>query len=119
MPNMWRYAVTANYTQLKHNNHNKGVTMYIDGRPKASRIITGFIKYTRHGKARNQPNCVFEGHEGNKIFVCAAKTIVVGEEFLIDYDLNRIDGSTVIMGVNMFYQYTKPVNKVFIFIYLT
>jgi hypothetical protein len=47
------------------------------------------------------------------------KTIVAGEELLVDYDLNRIDGSIVIMGVNMFYQYTKPIINVFFFIYLT
>jgi len=47
------------------------------------------------------------------------KTIAAWEELLIDYDLNRIDGSTAIMGVNMFYQYTKPVINVFLFIYLT
>jgi hypothetical protein len=47
------------------------------------------------------------------------KTIVAGEELLVDYDLNRIDGGTAIMGVNMFYQYTKPVINVFLFIYLT
>jgi hypothetical protein len=119
MPSMWRYAVTANYIQLKDNDHNKGAMMYIDGRPKASGNIAGLINSTRPGTTRKKPNCIFEGREGNQIFVCAVKTIVAGEELLIDYDLNRIDGSTAIMGVNMFYQYTKPVINVFLFISLT
>ena len=37
-------------------------------------------------------NCIFEGCEENHIFLCATKTIVPGEELLIDYNLNRIDG---------------------------
>jgi hypothetical protein len=81
--------------------------------------IAGLINSTRPRTTRNKPNCIFEGHEGNQIFVCAVKTIAAGEELLIDYDLNRIDGSTSIMGVNMFYQYTKPLINVFLFIYLT
>jgi hypothetical protein len=39
-----------------------------------------------------KPNCIFEAREGNHIFVCATKTIVPGEELLIDYNLNQIDG---------------------------
>jgi hypothetical protein len=62
---MWRYAVTANYIQLKDNDHNKGVTMYIDGRPKASGNIARLINSTRPGTTRKQPNCIFEGCEGN------------------------------------------------------
>jgi SET domain-containing protein len=45
-----------------------------------------------------KPNCIFEGHEGNRVFVCAIKSIVAGEELLIDYNLNRIDIDVVIMG---------------------
>jgi hypothetical protein len=48
-----------------------------------------------------KPNCIFEGHEGNHIFVCATKTIVLGEELLIDYNLIRIDGGGAAMGVNI------------------
>jgi hypothetical protein len=65
MPSMRRYAVTANYIQLKDNNHNKGVTMYIDGRPKASGNIAGLINSTRPRTTRKKPNCIFEGREGN------------------------------------------------------
>jgi hypothetical protein len=43
------------------------------------------------------PNWIFEGHEGNCVFVCAIKSIVVGEELLIDYNLNRIDTYIAIM----------------------
>jgi hypothetical protein len=39
-----------------------------------------------------KPNCIFEAREGNRIFVCATKIIGPGEELLIDYNLNRIDG---------------------------
>jgi hypothetical protein len=42
----WRYRVAANYIQLVDNNQNKGETMYIDGRPKASGNIVGFINST-------------------------------------------------------------------------
>ena len=48
-----------------------------------------------------KPNCIFGAREGNCIFVCATKTIVLGEELLIDYNLNRIDGGSVAMGVNI------------------
>jgi hypothetical protein len=47
----------------------------------------------------NQPNCVFEGHEGNCVFICALNSIATAEELLIDYNLNRIDTDIVIMGV--------------------
>jgi hypothetical protein len=73
--------------------------MYIDRRPKASRNIVGLIKSTRHKTIRKQPNCIFEGCEGNQIFVCVVKTIVVGEYLLVDYDLNRINRGVSIMGV--------------------
>ena len=91
MPSMWRYTLTANYIHLKDNNKNKGVTMYIDGRPKASGNIAGLINSTRPGMTRKEPNCIFEEREGNKIFVCAVKTIMAGEELLVDYNLNRVD----------------------------
>jgi hypothetical protein len=81
---MWRYVVVANYIKLKDNDHNKGVTMYIYGRPKASRNIAGIINSTRPDTTRKQPNCIFEGHEINQI--CVVKTIVVGEELLVDYN---------------------------------
>jgi hypothetical protein len=45
-----------------------------------------------------QPNCVFEGRDGNRVFVCAIKSIAPGEELLIDYNLNRIDTHVAIMG---------------------
>jgi hypothetical protein len=66
--------------------------MYTDGRPKATRNIAGFINSTRLVETTKKPNCIFEAREGNHIFVCATKTIVPGEELLIDYNLNRIDG---------------------------
>jgi hypothetical protein len=89
---MRRYEVAANYIQLLDNNQNKGATMYIDGRPKATGNIAGFINSTRPVATTKKPNCIFEAREGNRIFVCATKTIVPGEELLIDYNLNRIDG---------------------------
>ena len=91
MQSMRRYRA-ANYIQLLDNNQNKGATMYIDGRPKATGNIAGFINSTRLVATTKKPNCIFEAREGNCIFVCATKTIVPGEELLIDYNLNRIDG---------------------------
>ena len=75
--------------------------MYIDGRPKATRNITGFINSTRPVATTKKLNCIFEARKGNRIFVCATKTIVPGEELLIDYNLNRIDGGGATMGVNI------------------
>jgi hypothetical protein len=89
---MWRYGVAANYIQLLDNNQNKWETMYIDGRTKATRNIVGFINSTRPVTKTKKLNCIFEACEGNRIFVCATKTIVPSEELLIDYNLNRIDG---------------------------
>jgi hypothetical protein len=40
------YRVAANYIQLKDNDGIKGGSMYIDGRPKASGNIAGFINST-------------------------------------------------------------------------
>jgi hypothetical protein len=85
---MQRYRVAANYIQLVDNNQNKGATMYINGRPKAIGNIVGFINSTRLVATTKKPNFIFEGREGNRIFVCATKTIVPGEELLIDYNLN-------------------------------
>jgi hypothetical protein len=96
---MRRYRVSANYLQLKDNNQNKGASMYIDGRPKASGNIAGFINSTQPRSTNKQPNCIFEGREGNHVFVCAIKSIVAGEELLINYNLNRIDTNVVTMGV--------------------
>jgi hypothetical protein len=43
---MRRYGLAANYIQLKNNDQNKGATIYIDGRPKATGNIAGFINST-------------------------------------------------------------------------
>jgi len=95
---MRRYGLAANYIQLKNNDQNKGATIYIDGRPKAMGNIAGFINSTRPTTTNKRPNCVFEGCEGNRVFICAIKSIVAGEEILIDYNLNRIDKDVAIMG---------------------
>ncbi len=83
--------------------------MYIDGRPKAAGNIAGFMNSTRPVTTNKQPNCIFEGHEGNYVFVCAIKSIDLGEELLIDYNLNRININIIIMGVVciQFYQTCK------------
>jgi hypothetical protein len=83
-----RYRVAANYIQRVDNNQNKGATMYINGRPKVIGNIVGFMNSTRLVATTKKPNFIFEGCEGNLIFVCATKTIVPGEELLIDYNLN-------------------------------
>jgi hypothetical protein len=94
MPSMRRYALTANYIQLKDNNRHKGATMCIDGRPKALENIAGIINSTRPGTKRKEPNCIFEEHEGNRIFVCVVKTITTCKEMMVDYNLNRVDPGT-------------------------
>jgi hypothetical protein len=97
---MRRYKVAANYIQLLDNNQNKGETMYIDGRPKDTGNIAGFIS-TQSVATTKKPNCIFEAREGNRIFVCATKTIVPCEKLLIDYNLNPIDEGGATMGVNI------------------
>ena len=94
---MRRYGLAANYIQLKDNDQNKGASMYIDGRPKALGNIVAFINSTWLATTNKQPNCVFEGREGNCVFVCAIESIVAGEELLIDYNLNRVDTNIDIM----------------------
>ena len=76
------------------------MAIYIDGRPKATGNIAGFINSTRTRSTIKQPNCIFEAREGNRVFICAIKSIRAGEELLIDYNLNRIDtNEATIMGV--------------------
>jgi hypothetical protein len=98
--------LAANYIQLKDNDQNKGATIYIDGRPKERGNIAGFINSTRPTTTNKRPNCIFEGREGNCVFVCAIKSIVAGEELLIDYNLNQIDTDVAIMGVVRILIYT-------------
>jgi hypothetical protein len=95
---MRRYGLVANYIQIKDNYQNKGEIIYIEERPKATGNIAGFINSTRPATINKRPNCVFEGSEGNSVFVCAIKPIATGEELLIDYNLNRIDTTISIMG---------------------
>ena len=40
--------------------------MYIDGRPKATGNIAGFINSTRLVATTKKPNCIFEACEGNQ-----------------------------------------------------
>ena len=81
---MRRYGLPANYIQLKDKAQNKGATMYMDGRPKTTSNIAGFINSTQSGSTLKKPNCIFELCEGN----CVIKSINVGEELLINYKLN-------------------------------
>ena len=76
---MLRYAVATNYIQLRNNDQHKLAIMYIDGRPKASGNIAGFINSTQLGTTNKHPNYIFEGHEGNHVFVCAIKSIATRE----------------------------------------
>ena len=95
---MRRHGFSTNYIQLKDKDQNKGATLYIDERTKSIGNIVGFINSTQLGSTLKQPNWIFEGPEENCVFVCAIKSIVVGEEFLISYNLNRVDTNTVTMG---------------------
>ena len=73
--------------------------LYIDKKPKINGNIVGFINNTQPGSTIKQPNCIFEGHEGNCVFVCDIKSIVAWKELLISYNLNRVDKNTITMGV--------------------
>ena len=96
---MHRYGLSANYLQLKEKDPNKGATLYINRRPKITGNIAGFINSTQPRSTLKQPNCIFEACEGNYVFVCDIKSIVVGEELLIYCNLNRVDTNTVSMDV--------------------
>ena len=73
--------------------------MYIDRRPKSTRNIARFINSTKPRSTIKKPNCIFEGREGNRVFVCSIKLIVAWKGLLINYNLNRIDTNMVTMGV--------------------
>ena len=96
---MRRYGLSTTYLQLKDEDHNKGAMLYIDRRPKITRNIAGFINSTQPRYTLKQPNCIFKVHEVNCVFVCAFKSIAVGEELIINYNLNRVDTNTVSMDV--------------------
>ena len=96
---MHRYGLLANYIQLKDKAQNKGETIYMDGRPKTTSNIAGFINNTQPRSTLKQPNCIFESCEENRVFVCVIKSIVAGEELLINYNLNRVDTNIVSMDV--------------------
>ena len=97
---MRRYELSTNYIQQKENDQSKRLVVYIDGRPKEIGNIASFINSMCLGSTNKKPNCIFEVHEENNIFVCVMKSISAREEFLIDYNLNRIDTKKVtIMGL--------------------
>ena len=70
---------------------------------KLQENIAGFINSTQHGTTKKPSNCIFEGHDENWVVLCAKKIITAWEELFIDYDLNRIDMGSTIMGILMFY----------------
>ena len=96
---MRRYRLSANYLQLKDKYQHIGATLYIEGSQNTTGNIVGFINSTQPGSTTEQPNCIFEGHEGNHVFVCAIKSIVAEEELLINYNLNQVYTNTVTMDL--------------------
>ena len=76
---MRRYGLSTNYIQLKDKAQHKGATLYMDERPKTTGNIVGFINSTQPGSTLKKPSCIFEGHEGNHVFVCSIKSIVAGK----------------------------------------
>jgi hypothetical protein len=118
MRSMRRYALTTNYIQLINNDKNKGATIYIDGRPKASGNIAGFINNTRPRTTNKQPNCIYEGRKGNRVVMCTIKKIAPEEELLVDYHLNRIETSTNSVWVLMQHLFKKPILIALYFLYL-
>ena len=93
------YGLSASFLQLKDKDQNRGATLYIDKSPKLTRNIVGFINSTQLGSTLKQPKCIFEGLEGNCVFICSIKSIARGEELLINYNLNWVDTNTVTMDV--------------------
>ena len=83
----------------KDKDQNKGATLHIDGRPKVNGNIVRFINSTQPGSTIKQPNFIFEGREGNHVFVCVIKSIATEEELLINYNLSRVNTNTVTMEV--------------------
>jgi hypothetical protein len=119
MRSMKRYALTANDIQLIKKDTNKGVTIYIDGRPKASANIIGFINNTRPVKTNKQLNFIYEGCEENWVVLCAIKKISPREELLVDYHLNRIETLTNSVWVLMQHLFKKPLLiALYIYFYL-
>ena len=108
MQSMQRYALATSYIQLINKNKNKGVTTYIDGRPKSFDNIVGFINNTQPRTTNKQLNCIYEGREENRVVMCAIKKIDPREELLVDYHLNRIDTLTNSVQVLMQHLFNKP-----------
>ena len=96
---MCRYGLSTNYLKLKDKDQNKRATLYIDGMPKTTGNIVGFINSTQPGSTLKKPNCIFEVREENHVFAWAIKSIATGEELIINYNLNRVDTNTVSMDV--------------------
>ena len=114
MQSMRRYALSVNYIQLISSDRNKGENIYIDGRPKISGNIIGFINNTQPGTTNKEPNCIDEGCEENRVVMCAIKKIPLGEELLVDYHLNRVDTTTKSVQVlNMQHQSRRPLLVIF------
>lgn len=105
---MRRYALAASYIQLININKNKEMTIYIEQRPKASCNIVGFINDKWLKTSNKQPNCIYEGCEGNWVVMCTIKKIDPREELLVDYHLNQIDTSTNSVWVLMQPRFSKP-----------
>jgi hypothetical protein len=108
MRSMWRYALAAIYIQLINKDKNKGATIYIDGRPKASNNIARFINSTQLGTTNKQPNFIYEGCEENRVVLCTIKNISPEEELLVDCHLNRIETLTNSVQVLMQHLFKKP-----------
>ena len=56
---MRRYGLSTNYLQLKDKDQNKGAMLYVNGRPKDTGNIVGFINSTQAGSTIKKPNCIF------------------------------------------------------------
>ena len=85
------YCNCTNYIQCKENVQSKRLAMYINGRPKEIRNIARFINSSRLVSTNKWSNFIFKPHKGNCVFLCSIKSISVGEELLIDYNLNCVD----------------------------
>ena len=84
------YRFYANYNKMKENNQDKIYSIYIDGNSKYCGNIIGFINSTHPGNINKLPECVFVECEENRVVVTTIKSIPMGKELLVNYNLNRI-----------------------------
>ena len=80
---MHRYGLLANYLQFKDKDQNKGATLYIDRRPKATRNTVGFINNTQPRSTLNQTTAYLRGMEEIVYLYVPLKQYMEGKSCLL------------------------------------